>query len=221
LDDYLFVGAKNTGDCSGLLENVHKICQQLEVPIAHEKTEGPVTKLVFLGLQIDTIKQTVTIPGGKVDEIILKIQTMLNQSKVTLKQLQSLIGSLNFACRAVAPGRAFLRRLIGITIPLNAPHHITRVNIQMKGDLMMRLEFLKNYNGFSVFRDQKWLSNEDMELFTDAAASIGMGIYMSGKWAQAKWGTHFPNETSSNNITFLEYFPILVALHIFSDKIKN
>ena len=93
--------------------------------------------------------------------------------------------------------------------------------MQMKGDLMMWLEFLKEHNGISVFRDQIWLSNEDLELFTDAAASIGMGIYMGGKWAQAKWGTHFPNETANNNITFLEYFPILVALHIFGDKIKN
>ena len=73
----------------------------------------------------------------------------------------------------------------------------------------------------SVFRDQKWLSNEDLELFTDAAASIGIVIYMNGKWAQAKWGTHFPNETSGNNITFLEYFPILVALHIFGDNTKK
>ena len=48
-----------------------------------------------------------------------------------------------------------------------------------------------------------------------------MGIYIGGKWAQAKWGTHFPNETANNNITFLEYFSILVALHIFGDKIKN
>ena len=54
----------------------------------------------------------------------------------------------------------------------------------------------------------------------DAAASIGMGIYMNGKWAQEKWGSHFPNETHNNNITFLEYFPILVALHIFGDNIK-
>jgi hypothetical protein len=93
--------------------------------------------------------------------------------------------------------------------------------MQMKGDLMIWFEFLKEHNGVSVFRDQKWLSNEDMELCTDAAASIGMGIYMGGKWAQAKWGTHFPNETATNNITFLEYFPILVALHIFSEKIQN
>ena len=48
-----------------------------------------------------------------------------------------------------------------------------------------------------------------------------MGIYIGGKWTQAKWGAHFPNETASNNITFLEHFPILVALHIFGDKIRN
>jgi hypothetical protein len=85
----------------------------------------------------------------------------------------------------------------------------------------MWLEFLEKYHGISVFRDQIWLKNENMEFFTDAAASIGMGIYMDGKWAQARWGKHFPNETRGNNITFLEYFPILVALHIFKDKVKN
>ena len=72
----------------------------------------------------------------------------------------------------------------------------------------MWLEFLEKYNGVSVFRDLEWLTNEDMELFTDAATSISMGIYLNGKWAQAKWGTHFANETPGNNITFLEYFPI-------------
>ena len=67
----------------------------------------------------------------------------------------------------------------------------------------MWLEFLDKYNGVSVFRELEWLTNEDMEFFTDAAASIGMGIYLDGKWAQAKWGTHFPNGTAGNNITFL------------------
>jgi hypothetical protein len=74
-----------------------------------KKTEGHVTEIVFLGLKIDTKKQTVTIPAGKLEEMVQKIKSVLKLSKVTLKQLQSLIGSLNFACRAVAPGRAFLR----------------------------------------------------------------------------------------------------------------
>jgi hypothetical protein len=55
------------------------------------------------------MNQTITIPLNKLKEIEEKIKAVLNKSKVTLKELQSLIGSLNFACRAVAPGRAFLR----------------------------------------------------------------------------------------------------------------
>jgi hypothetical protein len=85
----------------------------------------------------------------------------------------------------------------------------------------MWLEFLKQHNGVSVFRNQVWLTNEDLAFYTDAAASIGMGIYVNGEWAQAKWGDHFQPETESNNITFLEYFPILVALHIFGEVVKN
>ena len=74
LDDYLFIGKNNTMECSILLETFHKACQQLQVPIAHEKTEGPVNKLVFLGLQIDTNEETVTIPKDKVEEIIQKLK---------------------------------------------------------------------------------------------------------------------------------------------------
>ena len=48
-----------------------------------------------------------------------------------------------------------------------------------------------------------------------------MGIYLKGKWAQAKWGDHFKAETEGNNITFLKYFPTLVALHIFGGEVRN
>ena len=73
----------------------------------------------------------------------------------------------------------------------------------------------------SIFRDKLWVSNDDIEFFTDSAASIGMGIFVNGKWAQGKWGSNFPTEVKSNNITFLELFPILVALEIFGDVVKN
>ena len=81
-----------------------------------------------MGLEIDSMNQTITIPLTKLKEIEEKIKAVLNKSKVTLKELQSLIGSLNFACRA---------------------------------------------------------------FYTDAAASIRMGIYVNGEWTQARWGDHF------------------------------
>ena len=50
------------------------------------------------------------------DDKLLKARALLweftHKQKVTLKELQSLIGVLNFVCSIVVPGRAFLRRLI-------------------------------------------------------------------------------------------------------------
>ena len=66
-----------------------------------------------------------------------------------------------------------------------------------------------------------WTSNGDYEFYTDAAASIGLGIYVKGKWAQARWNGRFRNETSNNNITFLELFPIVAAVNMFGDIIRN
>ena len=48
-----------------------------------------------------------------------------------------------------------------------------------------------------------------------------MGIFVNGKWAQEKWGDNFPLEVKSNNITFLELFPIIVALEIFGKAVQN
>ena len=221
LDDFLFVGADGSNECANLLSDFHTVCSILGVPIANEKTEGPVKKLVFLGLLLDSEKQTVEVPRDKLQELREKINKALSQKKIQLKALQSLIGSLNFVCRAVGPGRPFLRRLICSTKGLKQPLHVTRVTAAMKDDLHMWLKFLDRFNGVSLFREVAWTSNGDYEFYTDAAASIGLGIYVKGKWAQARWNGRFKNETSNNNITFLELFPIVAAVNMFGDIIRN
>ena len=71
------------------------------------------------------------LPEEKICEIRHKILDIMTFKKVTLQQLQSLLGSLNFACRVIAPGRAFCRRLTDATIGLRKPHHHTRVTLEM------------------------------------------------------------------------------------------
>ena len=87
------------------------VCSRLGVPIAQEKTEGPTTKLHYLGFLIDTEKMLITI----LDEIFLelksKIKFVLGRKKVTLRDLQSLCGSLVFCSKALPAGRAFSRRI--------------------------------------------------------------------------------------------------------------
>jgi hypothetical protein len=50
---------------------------------------------VFLGIEIDTINMVMKLPQEKVSEIKERIISCLNSHKITLRELQSLIGILN------------------------------------------------------------------------------------------------------------------------------
>ena len=84
---------------------------------------------------------TISIPLVKITAIIDKIKDALEMSKITLRQIQSLIGSLSFVCKAISPGRAFLRRLIDLTRGVTKPWFKIRLTAGAKSDLNMWLVF--------------------------------------------------------------------------------
>ena len=81
----------------------------------------PTTRLTFLGIEFDTVGMTLRLPQDKLTELQRRIQETLHTSKTTLRDLQSIIGLLNFASQVVASGRAFIRRLIDATIGVKRP----------------------------------------------------------------------------------------------------
>ena len=55
LNDFLIVGSPGSLECSRHLTTLLALFEQLGVPVAMDKLEGPTTSLTFLGIQIDTI----------------------------------------------------------------------------------------------------------------------------------------------------------------------
>ena len=139
---------------------------------------------------------------------------MINCKKTTLRQLQSLIGLLNFACCVVPPGRAFLRRIIDLTGGLKYPHHRRWVTKEAKE--LAWLKFIVSFNGKSVISDNRWFSSEEIHLFTDASG-IGFGLILGNEWACAGW----PVKLQSKNITIRELSPIVLALKLWGSAIEN
>ena len=97
--------------------------------------------LCFLGLELDTNKMEVRIPLVKVEEVISKTTTMLEKRRTTLRDMQLLIGSLKFCCRAIPTGRSFCRRLITATCGLSRPGHHMHVTKNIKKDWKRGLPF--------------------------------------------------------------------------------
>ena len=221
-DDFLIVGKSDiegSNSCQKIVEIFHDVCDRLGIPLAKEKAVGPSTEIVYLGLKIDSIKQEISVPEEKLQTIIGKVEKAVQQKKLTLRELQSLIGSLSFVCKAVAPGRPFIRRLIDLTCGVDKSWHKIRLSEGAKGDLRMWLVFLREFNGISVFQDQLWVGAADLQLYTDASGEIGFGGFLSGSWFQDRWPEIVLREGRS--IAWKEFFPIVVAVVLWGHKMQG
>lgn len=220
LDDFLLASARDTGNCVVLLRAFASLAEDLGVPLAAEKTEGPTTQLTYLGILLDTVAQTSSLPPDKLVALSKVIEELLPLRKVTLRQLQSLLGHLNFACRVVAPGRPFCSRLAKLTSGLQAPHHRVRLSAQVQADLRVWLEFLEEFNGVSLWQDTLNLHN-DFQVHSDAAGSLGFGLFWDGRWCAEPWPQAWCGEAITRDLTFLEFFPIVVAVHLWVEHFKD
>ena len=142
LDDFLFGEKVGSDECSKTLKKNQDSCTQWGVPLAEDKTVNPTEILIFLDIEFDTANMVMRLPSGKLNELKQKITSCINKTKVTLRELQSLIGSINFVCQVIVPGRAFFRRLIVATCDVRRPHHKIRLSRGMKEDLRVWLLFL-------------------------------------------------------------------------------
>ena len=219
LDDFFMVGKKESKLCGALLQAFQKVCDTLGVPLASEKTVGPTTVITFLGLEIDAVRQEVKVPEEKLVKLRKKLECALKANFMSLREVQSLIGLLNFVCRAVTPGRAFIRRLIDLTVGVQGKSTKVRVGSGAKLDMKTWLKFLDDYNGVSVFLPADHIENTDLELFTDAAGSIGMGAYFQGHWTQLRWPVDILR--SNLSIAFLELYPIVIAVKLWGINMAN
>ena len=185
-----------------------------------DKSVGPTTNLTFLGLGIDSVKQVIFIPEDKSLELKEKLKHLQSRSKVTLAELQSLCGSLNFFAKAIPGSRAFIRRFYNASRGIKKSHHFIRVTQNLKADAMIWLEFLDHFNGFTPFPSLVWSDNESLSLFTDSCGSCGGGAFFNKSWSYIAWPDSMSLEVR-RDITYLELFPILMALWIWRDKFTS
>ena len=93
----------------------------------------------------------------------------------------------------------------------------------MRKDLSMWLKFLGDFNGISMFTDSFWSFNTDICLHTDSSAATGhgFGAMFGSQWTIGIWPQEWHDNGLTSDITILEYFPILVAVHIWGRQLAN
>ena len=101
-----------------------------------EKGDGAEpTPLTFLGVEIDTTSSTPSLGKDKLQQLQQQLQHFGTRKRASKQQLQSLAGSLNWACQAIREGRFFLRRILDTLQPLQQQRHKARLSADFKQDV--------------------------------------------------------------------------------------
>ena len=188
LDDFAVIGRPHSLQCANAMASIDQACNMLGIPIAEHKRDGPTTCLVFLGIEVDTIKSQLRLPDDKLSRLQLCLREWGDRKVCQKRELESLIGLLNHACKVVRPGRSFLRRMIDLLHntsghPLK-PHPI-RLNREFRSDLAWWQMFVVGWNGTSFLPPTRFLTPTDMA--SDASGSWGCGAWHNTHWFQLKW----------------------------------
>ena len=212
VDDFL--GAEHKTRIWEAFNHLMHLLEEIRVDIAPEKVVPPTTRLEFLGITMDSQTMTMEIPEDKIEEIRTELKSWLYRNKASRKEMESLVGKLQFMGKCIKPGRVFIARLINgmKNLPRSGSYSLP---VKARKDIAWWARFLQEHNGVSLI----WLHNipdADKVIATDASKKGLGGIY--GK--QYFWG-RFPEQWQNRNIAELEIRAVLVALKIWGDQLKG
>ena len=215
LDDFIFIQPTKER-CRRDLTTFLQLCRTLSVPIAPHKTQSPATVLTFLGLELDSTAMQARLPQDKLQKYRHTLRCAVTSPKITLRQLKSLIGQLQFSTCVIPSGRPFLRRLHDLTKNVTKPHFHISLTAGARADLDTWHKFLVNYNGITLIHQPSIVTSPQINLCSDASKT-GYGAVYAKNWIQGTW----PSAWSSLNIAFLELYPIFLTLSIFAPKLAH
>ena len=175
LDNFLFMGPATDSTTDTSLQLALSTCAQISFPVSHHKTVGPTHKLTFLGIEIDTIAGTKSLPVDKLHRLKELLSEWQDRTSAPKRDLLSLLDHLSHASTVIRPGRIFVCHLIEYAKQVNALHHYVRLNHHCRADLAWWKEFGLSWDGSSI-----WLPDPPtLSCFSDASGKWGCGTILS------------------------------------------
>ena len=149
------------------------------------------------------------LPVDKLERVQSLLQFWKGKGSVQRRDLESLVGLLQHACKVVRPGHIFMRRIYDLLAQTHnfKKHFRVRLNSECQADIEWWSTFVQVWNGSSILRPLQ-LQSPNVHIWSDASCSWGCGAYWHGQWFQVAWDSM---PIARAGITPKEFFPILVA----------
>ena len=184
VDDF-FVANSNEALCTADLVVIDRLFVRLGLPVSLRL--DPSTPIIFLGFEIDSMDMEIRLGQARLQEITNMLNNWESRRTCSARELQSLIGTLQWASRVVRHGRTFLQRMYDLLLPhvdSSRPFDSGAIHVDemFREDLSWWSSFMGQWNGVTLITDAVWMAEDhSLQPHTDASSS-GYGALCGKSW---------------------------------------
>ena len=208
IDD--FAGAENGEKAWDAFNDLGSLLEELGIVESKKKALPPSTKMVFLGVEFDTIQMCMRVGEEKRVEVRSTIDKWYRRTVATKQELQSLQGQLMWISKVVRFSRCFVTRIIAEQKSLKNQKQKKTLSHDIKKDLLWWKTFLDVFNGVELIVPHTVSCN----VLGDATLS-GAGAWneVSGQF----WSRRFPLSMQSPEfpIHLKEFITVIISVKIW------
>ena len=202
IDD--FCGAHATlPEAVNALATFESVCETLGLKIAPEKSSFPSTDMEWLGFHFNTRDMEITIPQPKLLKVLELMDTWMEKTHASRRDLQCLAGKLNHIALCVLPARRFMARILS---SLRAAPQTGRVKLdeEARRDIHWFVRYAEASNGRLLLRP----TLDQFPIECDACLEGGGGFSRDQYYS-----VRFPLEwILTHHISRLEALNIIIAV---------
>ena len=114
-DDFIFIASSHS-EGQFMLDAFLSFANAICLSLSATKNVKPSQILIFIGTELNSLNMTASLPLEKLTLYRADLVDLLHVKFISLRNLQSIIGKLQFATSVVSPGRPFIRRLNNQTL---------------------------------------------------------------------------------------------------------
>ena len=225
LDDFLLV-ATTEGRAWACAHVAAGLLVDFGLALSLPKVEGPLQRIEFLGIILDSCKQTLEISGSRQEELLGLLRSASTRRRSSLRRLESLLGKLSFAATVLPGARPFTRRIIDMVKAAKRTKGKVVLTADFRSDVRYWRDHVARWNGRASWRAP---STEPVVFASDASTSgfayglescpaeleralpprFKVGAVRAGVWSAERGDA--ARQSSSSEIQWGEFFCPLAA----------
>ena len=190
LDDFL-IYEESFAKCAASLQTLIALLRSLGFRINWKKVCDPCQTIVYLGVEISTTENKLSLDPAKTNQLLQDISAMTQRKRVSKKQVQIMAGKLSWASTVHCWGRAYMSSLFRAIRQLNKSDHKMIVTTAMQEDLQWWLSCLQtSQHCRAIWPDEA----QTIAIATDASLVGGGGFLpTTGDFVYANWALDRPD----------------------------